>query len=220
MSALITDRLHRVVVLGAHCDDIAIGAGATLLQLCRANPGVRVLAVVLTGAGTVREAEERAALAACCPGAELEVRIGDLPDGALPAHWAEVRDRVRAAADTCPDADLVLTPQSADAHQDHRLLAEMTGHAFRNHLVWGYEIAKYESDLPAVNCYVEAPARIVDEKVALLQRHYPSQHGRDWFDAESFTALLRLRGVQSKYAHAEAFMITKQRVRFTGGGDD
>ncbi|PRC59837.1 PIG-L family deacetylase, partial [Mycobacterium sp. ITM-2017-0098] len=54
--------LHEVAVLGAHCEDIAIGAGATLLTLSRANPGVSVHALVLCGAGTEREAEERAAL--------------------------------------------------------------------------------------------------------------------------------------------------------------
>jgi len=42
-------RLERVVAVGAHCDDIAIGAGGTLLTLCRAHPGLRVDALVLSG---------------------------------------------------------------------------------------------------------------------------------------------------------------------------
>lgn len=207
-----------MVALGAHCDDIAIGAGATLLQLCRANRGVRVLAVVLTGAGTEREAEERAALTAFCPGADVELMVGDLTDGAVPVQWARAREAVRGAA-ASGEADLVLAPQPADAHQDHRLLAELTGHAFRNHLIWGYEIAKYESDLPAVNCYVGASTSVVGEKVELLHEHYPSQHDRDWFDAQTFTALLRLRGVQSKQNYAEGFVVTKQRVRFAEEGE-
>lgn len=56
MHALLPGRLQHLLVLGAHCDDAAIGAGGTLLTLCRANPGLRVTALVLVGAGTGREA--------------------------------------------------------------------------------------------------------------------------------------------------------------------
>ena len=45
-------RLGGVVALGAHCDDIAIGAGGTLLTLCADRPGLRVDALVLSGGGT------------------------------------------------------------------------------------------------------------------------------------------------------------------------
>jgi LmbE family N-acetylglucosaminyl deacetylase len=60
-----------IAVLGAHCDDIAIGMGGTLLTLARANPGLRVHALVLSGAGSARETEERAALQALCPDAQV-----------------------------------------------------------------------------------------------------------------------------------------------------
>ena len=49
--------LRHVVVAGAHCDDIAIGCGATLLAIREAFPSVTVSAFVLTGACTPREAE-------------------------------------------------------------------------------------------------------------------------------------------------------------------
>ena len=47
---------------------------------------------MLSGAGTAREDEERAALAAFCPGADLHLSVLGLPDGRLPAHWDEVKD--------------------------------------------------------------------------------------------------------------------------------
>jgi len=85
-------RIDRVVALGAHCDDIAIGAGGTLHALCAARPGIRVDALVLSGGGTDREDEERAALAAFCPGADLDVTVHKMPDGRLPAHWDEAKN--------------------------------------------------------------------------------------------------------------------------------
>ncbi|MGH3951376.1 MAG: PIG-L family deacetylase, partial [Pseudonocardiaceae bacterium] len=51
--------IRSVAALGAHCDDIAIGAGGTLLTVCSARPGVRVDALVLSGGGSEREDEER-----------------------------------------------------------------------------------------------------------------------------------------------------------------
>src|SRR5690606_11290293 len=76
-----TGRLERVIAVGAHCDDIAIGAGGTLLTLCRAHPGLRVDALVLSGGGTEREQEEVEALTAFCPGADLRLTVDKLPDG-------------------------------------------------------------------------------------------------------------------------------------------
>lgn len=202
---------ERVVLLGAHCDDIAIGAGATLLRLCRARPGLVVDALVLSGGGTPREAEERAALAAFCPGARLGVRVGDLPDGRMPGDWAAAKALVgefRRSLGT-PEPELVLAPHAADAHQDHRLLAELVWQEFRDHLVLGYEILKFEGDLPTAQSYVPADAATVADKVALLRQHYPSQHGRAWFDAEAFTGLMRIRGVQCQQAYAEGFVTPK-----------
>lgn len=50
---------ERIVAVGAHCDDIAIGAGGTLLTVCLARPGVRVDALVLSGGGGEREQVDR-----------------------------------------------------------------------------------------------------------------------------------------------------------------
>ena len=146
MRGLVPERVDELLLLGAHCDDIAIGAGGSLLGLCRAHPGVRVTAVVFTGAGTPREAEERGALGALCPGADLRVAVLDLPDSQLPDHWRRVKEVLRELAEaTRPD--LILAPSPHDAHQDHRLVAELVPTAFRDHLTLGYEILKWESDL-------------------------------------------------------------------------
>nr|WP_218844213.1 PIG-L family deacetylase [Naumannella cuiyingiana] len=208
--------LARVAVLGAHCDDIAIGAGGSLLTLCRANPGVIIDALVLSGAGTEREAEERAALAAFCPGAELRLTVADLPDGRMPGEWARAKSLVAAHRRT-GDPDLVLAPQRRDAHQDHRLLAELVGQEYRDHLVLGYEIVKYETDLPTVSVHVALEPTVVGEKIALITEHYPSQHGRSWFDDEAFRAVLRIRGVQAQARHAEGFVLEKAVLDLTGG---
>lgn len=208
MHDLLAGRLEHLLVLGAHCDDAVLGAGGTLLTLCRANPGLRVTALVLVGGGTDREAEERAALAAFCPKAELELTVLDLPDGRVPTYWDRAKDALEELRRRS-DPDVVLAPSPHDAHQDHRELARLVPTAFRDHLVLGYEILKWDGDLTQPQAYLPLPEDVLAEKVALLHQHYPSQRGRSWFDTEAFMGLARVRGVQCQARYAEAFHVSK-----------
>ncbi|MFI1675513.1 PIG-L deacetylase family protein [Streptomyces sp. NPDC020607] len=204
--------LDRIVALGAHCDDIAIGAGGTLLTLCTARPGLRVDALVLSGGGSEREQEELAALAAFCPGAELGVTVLKLPDGRMPVHWDEAKAAVEELrARTEPD--LVIAPRTDDAHQDHRGLAQLIPTAFRDHLVLGYEIVKWDGDLGRPTAYQPLSPEIAEEKVRLLQEHYPSQRHRPWYDREAFLGLARIRGIECHARYAEAFAVTKLALK-------
>jgi LmbE family N-acetylglucosaminyl deacetylase len=208
MRFLRPDSLDEIAVLGAHCDDIEIGAGGTLLSLCRARPGLRVHALVLAAGDPVRQAEERGALHAFCPGADLHTTLLDIPDGRLPAHWNRAKDALEAFRRTC-EPDLLLTTATHDNHQDHRGLARLVPTVFRDHLVLGYEILKAEPDLAQPTLFWPLAPEVVTEKIALLHAHYPSQARRAWFDDESFRGLLRIRGVQSGHRYAEGFHPTR-----------
>lgn len=208
--------VRRIALLAAHCDDIAIGAGGTLLTACGGRPGVRVDALVLSGGGTEREDEEHAALTAFCPGADLRLTVLKLPDGRLPAHWEEAKTAVEELrARTEPD--LLFAPHLADAHQDHRGLAKLVPTAFRDHQVLGYEIVKWDGDLGRPSAYQPLAPEVAEAKVALLQQHYPSQRRRPWYDREAFLGLARIRGVECHSRYAEAFHTTKLTLDLTGG---
>jgi LmbE family N-acetylglucosaminyl deacetylase len=213
---LTAGRVDEIAVLGAHCDDIAIGMGGTLLAMCRANPGLRVHALVLSGGGTERDDEERAALAAFTPGAQPSVTILDLPDGRAPSHWELIKQALADFRRTC-EPDLVFSTHRGDAHQDHRTLAELVPTEFRGHLILGYEILKWETDTPQPTVFAPMDSETAQEKVRLLQKHYPSQATRDWFDELSFLGLSRLRGVQCRSSHAEAFIAEKVVIDFGKG---
>ncbi|MFI9508334.1 PIG-L deacetylase family protein [Nocardia sp. NPDC052566] len=215
MIRLTAGSVTEIAVFGAHCDDIAIGMGATLLAMGRARPRLRVHALVLSGGGTAREDEERAALADFCPGAELDLTVLDIPDARAPAHW----DRIKGALKNFrvgTDPDVVFAPQRRDAHQDHRLLAELVPTEFRDQLVLGYEILKWECDTPTPTFFHPLTQELAEEKARLLLKRYPSQADRDWFDEQSFLALSRLRGVQCHARHAEAFVVDKAIIDFGG----
>lgn len=212
---LTSSRLTEIAMLGAHCDDIAIGMGATLLTLATANPGLRVRVLVLSGGGTDRAVEERRALESFCPGADLELTVLDVPDGRAPAHWDRIKDAL-AVFRAGIEPQMVFAPQRGDAHQDHRLLAELVPTEFRDHAVFGYEILKWETDTPRPNVLHPVTPEIARRKAELLARCYPSQAHRDWFDDESFLGLARLRGVQCHARYAEGFVVDKLIVDFGG----
>jgi LmbE family N-acetylglucosaminyl deacetylase len=205
-----------VVALGAHCDDIAIGAGGSLFTLCSARPGTRVEALVLSGGGTEREDEEHAALAGFCPGANLRVTVLKLPDGRLPAHWDEAKEGLEDLRERV-DPDIIFAPNRFDAHQDHRGLAELVPTAFRDHLVLGYEIVKWDGDLGRPSAYQALRDDVAEAKVALLQTHYPSQRARPWYDREAFLGLARIRGIECGARYAEAFHVNKFTLDLAGG---
>jgi LmbE family N-acetylglucosaminyl deacetylase len=200
----------RILCLGAHCDDIEIGAGGTLLRLLTEHPGSDVHWVVMSS-NPERERETRASAAEFLAGAgQARVTIQTFRESFLPYHGEEVKDFFETVkAQGVPD--LVLTHHRKDEHQDHRLVAELTWNTFRNDLVLEYEIPKYEGDLGHPNLFVPLPAAVARRKVELILRHYPSQAGRSWFRKETFEAVMALRGVECNAAetYAEAFHCRK-----------
>jgi LmbE family N-acetylglucosaminyl deacetylase len=194
-----------VACLAAHPDDIEIAAGATLLALAERG-AVEGYWLTLTGSPE-RQAEAEAAAQAFLPNAKSSFEA--FPDGRLPAHWNEVKDVVHAFAAATSDADVVLAPRMDDAHQDHRLLGTMAPTVWRDALVLHYEIPKWDGDLGRSNCYVPISAELGRRKVSLLNMYYASQRIRDWWDDETFLALMRIRGMECRSRYAEAFQTSK-----------
>jgi LmbE family N-acetylglucosaminyl deacetylase len=203
------DRPLRIVCLGAHPDDVEIGAGGAILAWAAGGHLGEAWWLVMTGT-TERAAEARDAAARFADPARPVVRVEGLPDGHLPAHWGEAKDRLEAFAREV-DPDIVLTHRLDDAHQDHRVVAELTTTVFRDHLVLRYEVPKWDGDVGRPNVYLPLPAATMERKVALLEACFASQRGRDWFAGDTFRAVGRLRGVECRAPEgfAEAFEASK-----------
>ena len=209
----------QVLCIGAHCDDIEIGCGGTLLALQQRHPDCRIHWLVLTSNPTRRHEAMAAAQALVAGPARGEVHIGQLPDGLLPAHFAEVKalfEGVKAVL----NPDLIFTHHDGDRHQDHRLACEVTWQTFRDHLIWEYEIPKYDGDLATPSVYVPLAETTAEQKVELIMRTFESQRTRSWFTAANLLAAMRLRGLECRSASgfAEAFHCRKLVFGFGGVG--
>jgi LmbE family N-acetylglucosaminyl deacetylase len=200
-----------VLCLGAHSDDIEIGAGGAILSWIASGAEIDIRWCVATGSGN-REAEARASAEAFTAGAaKVEVSVGGFRDSYLPYDGAAVKAWVESQKPHMKP-DVVLTHQSDDAHQDHRLMNELAWNAFRDSLILEYEIPKWDGDLGRPTVYQPIEPAMLDRKIALLDKHFGSQRSKDWFDGETFRGLARLRGVECRSRYAEAFYARKIRL--------
>jgi LmbE family N-acetylglucosaminyl deacetylase len=200
-----------VLAIGAHPDDIEIGAGGFLLGL--ADRDLRARYVVLTGTAE-RQQEARTAAREFLPNADLTIDLLDLPENRFPAIWGEVKDALTEVARSC-SPHIVLAPSPGDAHQDHRTIAELIPTVFRDQLYLAYEIPKWDGDMSRPSVYVPLSSSLAHRKVELLHKCFPSQRARDWWDDEVFLGLARLRGMECRAPYAEAFTCTKSIILTT-----
>jgi LmbE family N-acetylglucosaminyl deacetylase len=194
-----------ILCLGAHSDDIEIGAGATLLQLLDDLPETSVHWRVFSASGD-RQAEARRSASLFAGDRLASIEVFDFQDGFFPDAFREIKQQFRELASTI-DPDVILTHWREDLHQDHRLISEVTAQTFRKNLIFQYEILKYDGGLGSPNVYIPIDAANADQKVNHLLEAFASQLDKYWFTAETFQALMRVRGVECRAASgfAEAF---------------
>ncbi len=203
------DEALQVLCLGSHSDDIEIGCGGTILRLAAQYPGSVFHWVVFSAIG-IRETEAKRAVTMFVDPGNLEgPLLKTFPDGFMPFVGAEVKAVFEDLKAISPD--LIFTHNRKDAHQDHRLIAELTWNTFRNHLILEYEIPKYDGDLGQPNVFVPLEPEVCQKKVSYIMDAFQSQHAKPWFHQDTFLSLMRLRGMEcnAPSGYAEAFYCRK-----------
>jgi LmbE family N-acetylglucosaminyl deacetylase len=200
----------QVLCLGSHSDDIEIGCGGTILRLAEQYPGCVLHWVVFSAIGVREQEAKRAAALFAGPTRLRGPLLKTFPDGFMPFVGAEVKavfEQMKQAI----SPDLIFTHSCKDAHQDHRLLAELTWNTFRDHFILEYEIPKYDGDLGQPSFFVPLPTELCQKKVRYLMEAFPSQHTKRWFQEDTFLSLMRLRGMEcnAPSGYAEAFYCRK-----------
>lgn len=202
-----------ILCLGAHCDDIEIGCGGTLVELRQQFPGARFHWVVFSGEHNRDQETHAAARQLLGKGSHCSVDVQQFRGSYFPTCLAGIKDYFETVKQR-PRPDLIFTHYLGDRHQDHRVISEMTWNTFRDHAILEYEIPKYEGDLAHPNLYSPLSEASLERKLRALMQCFPSQRSRTWFDEELFRGHLRLRGVEcnSPSRFAEAFHARKLRL--------
>ncbi|WP_045835671.1 PIG-L deacetylase family protein [Hyphomicrobium sp. 99] len=199
-----------VLCLGAHSDDIEIGLGGALLNWINAYAKLDVHWCVASAAGARKEEAENSAAAFLAGARSTTIELREFKDGFFPHQNADLKNWFEDLKSRV-SPDVIFTHRRDDAHQDHRELCQLTWNTFRDHVIVEYEIPKWDGDLGQPNFYVPIRAADLDRKIELLNRHFGTQRSKDWFDAETFRGLARLRGMEcrAEERYAEAFVARK-----------
>jgi len=105
----------------------------------------------------------------------------------------------------------VFTHYREDRHQDHRTVSDLTWNTWRNHLILEYEIPKFDGDFGSPNFFAPLPAAVLERKVELILKAFPTQAGKPWFTPDLFRGVARVRGMECNAPEglAEAFYCRK-----------
>ena len=211
MLSVSLDHARTILCLGAHADDIEIGCGGALIELLGRHRGeIDVHWVVFSADDKRRHEALHSADRFLAEARQPAVTIHDFRDTCFPFVGAEIKERFAELRDKI-SPDVIFTHRREDLHQDHRLLAELTWCAFRDHLILEYEIPKYEGDLGHPNVFFPLSEAACRRKIDTLLEVFSSQRSKPWFTADTFWSLLRLRGLEcnSPTRYAEAFNARK-----------
>jgi LmbE family N-acetylglucosaminyl deacetylase len=201
-----TNNALQILALGCHSDDIEIGCGGAILRLGVEHPDCVFHWVVFSAIG-VRAAEARHAAAQFVDPLRLKGPVlKTFPDGFMPFVGADIKP-VFEELKRAVSPDLIFTHNRRDAHQDHRLISELTWNTFRSHLILEYEIPKYDGDMGQPSVFLPISLEMCEKKVRLIMDTFRSQCDKHWFQRETFLSLMRLRGMEcnSPSGYAEAF---------------
>jgi LmbE family N-acetylglucosaminyl deacetylase len=201
---------YKILCLGAHCDDIEIGCGGTILKLIKDHPGIAFYWVIFSAnQRRAREAYESADVFLEHAGAK-NIIVENFRDGFFPYVGLEIKEFFEQLKQQF-SPDLVFTHYRNDLHQDHRLISDLTWNTFRDHLILEYEVPKYDGDLGSPNFFVHMDEATCCRKTKYIIDSFKTQVKNQWFSEETFMSILRLRGIESNAPdkYAEAFYCRK-----------
>lgn len=199
-----------VLCLGAHSDDIEIGAGGTLLAWAASGVRLRVVWCVLSARGARAVEAHKSACRFLEGAASVELRLAEFRDGFFPNDSGRIKEWIETLK-AVQQPDVIFTHRSDDAHQDHREISRLTWNTYRDHIILEYEIPKWDGDFGQPNLYSALPKAVLERKIELLLTGFASQRSKDWFEADVFRGLARLRGMECRApdGYAEAFHLRK-----------
>ena len=195
----------KVLAIGAHPDDIELGAGGTIARHVKEGDEVHFL-VITSGeqSGTRLERESEAKESARVLKIK-SIKFGGVPDTRVTDGIETIMVIENVINEIKPDR--IYTQCTKDRHQDHRNAARATFSAARRVAeIFSYETPEsYPSFAP--ECYVQITDTISQKILAM--KKFRSQQNKRFFEADAIKGLAQFRGYQVGVPYAEAFEVIR-----------
>jgi LmbE family N-acetylglucosaminyl deacetylase len=204
--------INKILILGAHTDDAEMMCGGTIDKFIDAKRELYYATFSFADKslpkgfpeGTTKIEVNKSTTALGIPLDNLllfdyEVRL-------FPTHRQEIlEDLIKLRKRINPD--LVITHNSNDTHQDHKVISEETFRAFKQtSSIWGYESFKnnrmFNNDL-----YVKLNQTHIDKKMEAISK-YKSQIIK-YDNSDATMGLAKYRGAQVNCEYAECFEVMR-----------
>jgi LmbE family N-acetylglucosaminyl deacetylase len=209
-----SSRTKRVLVVGAHPDDLELACGGTLARFTDHGHEVRAIVMSRGGRGGHPEGREREAQA----GAEtldLEgISVHQFTDTKMATEMEEMV-RVVELAVSLFKPDVIITHSKHDQHQDHHAVHLATLRAGRTcSTILCFESPSVTAEFKP-HYFVDIDG-YVDAKIAAVKAH-AGQASKPYMGADRLRGAAVFRGSQAKVSHAEGFEVV--RALSSGLGD-
>jgi LmbE family N-acetylglucosaminyl deacetylase len=199
---------ERVLVIGAHTDDIEMMCGGTIAKLIGKGCDVHYATFSFADKslpegypeGTTRQ--EVGGATKVLGISLLNLYLHDYEVRVFPQYRQEIlEDLVSLRKEIAPN--LVLTHNSRDTHQDHKTISDETYRAFKQSAsIWGYESFKnnrsFDNDI-----YVKITIDQINKKIQAVSRYHSQLAKVD--NRQALIGLARFRGAQINHDYAECF---------------
>jgi len=206
---------NRILVIGAHTDDVEIMCGGTISKFIEFGSEVyystfsyadKSLPEGFPEGTTGKEVLQATAVFNIRP---INVFLFDFEVRVFPKFRQEILENLVKLRKSI-DPDLVITHNSNDTHQDHKVISEETFRAFKQtSSIWGYESFKnnrvFDNDL-----YVKLNSFHIDKKIQAMSK-YKSQIVK-YDNRSAVEALAKYRGAQINNSYAECFEVMRMII--------
>jgi len=204
---------RRVFFIGAHPDDIEIGAGALIAHIVGQAD---VLCITLSDnqrnpalTHVVEEHHHSMAVLGVPP---QNVIVGEFETRRFPHFRQEILEYLIELKNRY-QPEIVFTHTRADIHQDHAAVTEECLRAFRGTTVLGFDVLRSSYGF-FPNFLVEVTEKDVEAKINALAE-YKTYASKYYFDPAITRATLIRHGALAERAYAEGFDILRVIGKFT-----
>lgn len=190
----------KIVLFGAHPDDIECGMGGTLNQLVKYQPKIVVFADTIQYNGDVIRDEFQNSMKT----QEVSGELYSFEVDNMEKDKVEMRRKIYEYR----DYDIIFSPSKHSQHQDHRMIGQAVDDIMLEKTVFYYEDIR-SGQHEIVNFWNSLSEEDMEAKYKMIEQYGTQIAKRHYFNTMSIKTMAKFRGGQVNTEYAEGFQVLR-----------